>query len=93
MEEQINPLEKEKRNDTPIKIGEKHPCIITRNNARNVTESVKMEAENIEMVEMNENGIAGYRYLLRKLSPVETRLSIEMLIRNHPLSELVSYWE
>lgn len=85
MEEQINPLEKEKRNDTPIKIGEKHPCIITRNNARNVTESVKMEAENIEMVEMNENGIAGYRYLLRKLSPVETRLSIEMLIRNHPL--------
>ena len=79
----------EKQNDALLKIGEQHPCLITRNNNINVTESVKMEPENIEMVEMNKNGIAGYRYILRKISPGETNLSIQMLIKKNPLYKLV----
>ena len=79
----------EKQNDALLKIGEQHPCLITRNNNINVTESVKMEPENIEMVEMNKNGIAGYRYILRKISPGETNLSIQMLIKRNPLYKLV----
>jgi len=79
----------EKQNDAILKIGEQHPCLITRNNNVNVTESVKMEPENIEMVEMNKNGIAGYRYILKKISPEETNLSIQMLIKKNPLYKLV----
>jgi len=79
----------EKRNEALVKIGEQHPCLITRNNNVNVTESVKMEPENIEMVEMNKNGIAGYRYILKKISPEETNLSVQMLIKNNPIYKLV----
>jgi len=79
----------DKPNDSLLKIGEGHPCLITRNNNVNVTESVKLEPENIEMVEMNKNGIAGYRYILKKISPGETSLSIQMLIRKNPLYKFV----
>jgi hypothetical protein len=79
----------DKQNDAILKIGEQHPCLITRNNNMNVTESVKMEPENIEMVEMNKNGIAGYRYILKKISPDETNLSVQMLIKKNPLYKIV----
>jgi len=79
----------EKKHDAILKIGEGHPCLITRNNSVNVTESVKMEPENIEMVEMNKNGIAGYRYILKKISPEETNLSIQMLIKKNSLYKFV----
>jgi len=79
----------EKDNDAIIKIGEQHPCLITRNNNMNVTESVKLEPENIEMVEMNKNGIAGYRYILKKISPEETNLSVQMLIKKNTLYKFV----
>jgi len=81
----------EKQNDAILKIGERHPCLITRNNNVNVTESVKMEPENIEMVEMNKNGIAGYRYILKKISAHETNLSIQMLIKKNFLYKLVFF--
>jgi len=79
----------EKDNDAIIKIGEQHPCLITRNNNMNVTESVKLEPENIEMVEMNKSGIAGYRYILKKISPEETNLSVQMLIKKNTLYKFV----
>jgi len=79
----------EKDNDAIIKIGEQHPCLITRNNNMNVTESVKLEPENIEMVEMNKSGIAGYRYILKKISPEETNLSVQMLIKKNALYKFV----
>jgi len=92
MQQQINLFNEKKndpaKNDTILKIGEKHPCLITRNNNVNVTESVKVEAENIEMVEMNEKGVAGYRYILKKISPGETNLSVQMLIKNNPLFKI-----
>ena len=79
----------EKDNDAILKIGEQHPCLITRNNNMNVTESVKLEPENIEMVEMNKSGIAGYRYILKKISPEETNLSVQMLIKKNTLYKFV----
>jgi hypothetical protein len=79
----------EKDDDAIIKIGEQHPCLITRNNNMNVTESVKLEPENIEMVEMNKSGIAGYRYILKKISAEETNLSVQMLIKKNTLYKFV----
>jgi hypothetical protein len=40
------------------------------------------------MVEMNEKGVAGYRYILKKISPGETNLSVQMLIKNNPLFKI-----
>jgi hypothetical protein len=74
--------------DPIIKIGMRHPCLITRNNAVNITESVKIEPGHIEVVEMSVKGIAGYRYIFRKISSEETGLSIQMLIKNNPLFKL-----
>lgn len=94
MQRQVATSARENKNDPGknsaiLKIGERHPCLITRNNSQNVTESVKVEAENIEMVEMNEKGVAGYRYILKKLSPEQTKLSVEMLVRNNPLFKVL----
>jgi hypothetical protein len=75
--------------DGLARLGAKHYCLITKNNSINITESVKVQDENIELVEMNEKGIAGYRYILEKISPEQTRLSIQMLIRNNPLIKFV----
>lgn len=75
-----------------LKIGEKHPCLITRKNNVNITESIKMEDENIEMVEMNRNGIAGYRYILKKISPDQTNFSVQMLIKDNPFFRLGLYF-
>ena len=74
--------------DSIIKIGMRHPCLITRNNSVNITESVKVEPEHIEVVEMSVKGIAGYRYIFKKISPEETRLSVQMLIKNNPLFKM-----
>ena len=73
----------EPKTGTILKIGDKHPCLITRNNNKNITESLKVEPENIEMVEMSEKGVAGYRYILNKISAGKTKLSIQMLIRDN----------
>jgi len=70
--------------DGLARLGTKHHCLITKNNSVNITESVKVGDENIELVEMNEKGVAGYRYVLKKISPEQTRLSIQMLIKNNP---------
>jgi carbon monoxide dehydrogenase subunit G len=75
--------------DNLARLGTKHYCLITKNNSVNITESVKVEDENIELVEMNEKGMAGYRYILKKISPGQTRLAIQMLIKNNPLIKLV----
>jgi hypothetical protein len=75
--------------DNLARLGTKHYCLITRNNSINITESVKVDDENIELVEMNEKGVAGYRYILKKISPGQTRLAIQMLIKNHPLIKFV----
>jgi hypothetical protein len=84
LQEQASSPGKKNRNDTILRVGEKHPCLITRNNNINITESVKIEEETIQMIEMNDKGIAGYRYILKKISAAETMLSIQMLIKDNP---------
>lgn len=68
-------------------LGSKHTCLLT-GNSFNITESVKIETEKIELVEMNQTGIAGYRYTLKKISPGQSILSIQMLIKNNPFFRL-----
>lgn len=70
-------------NDTVIRVGTKHACLITKNDSVNVTESVKMDDDKIEFVEMNAKGFAGYRYRLNRISPNKTNISIEMLVKNN----------
>jgi hypothetical protein len=68
-------------------LGSKHVCLLT-SNSTNVTESVKIEPDKIELIEVSERGIAGYRYRLKKISPGQTLLSIEMLVKNNPILKL-----
>jgi hypothetical protein len=75
--------------DSIARIGTKHYCLITKNNSVNITESVKIEDENIELVEMNEKGVAGYRYILKKISPEQTMLSVQMLVKNSPFFKMI----
>ena len=51
-------------------------------------ESVKIETDKIEMIEMNEKGIAGYRYTLNRTSATQTMLAIDVLIKNNPIFKL-----
>ena len=74
--------------DSIARLGTKHYCLITRNNNVNVTESVKIEHDNIELVEMSVKGIAGYRYILKKISDTETMLVLQMLIKNNPFFKI-----
>ena len=74
--------------DVVIRVGTRHSCLITKNNSVNITEFVKLEDEKIEMVEMSEKGMAGYRYMLRKISSNQTKLSVDMLVRNNPVYKL-----
>src|SRR5258706_12179153 len=68
-------------------LGAKHTCLLT-NNSTNTTDSVKIEQDKIELVEMSENGIAGYRYSLKKISPRQTLFLIEMRVKNNPVLKL-----
>ena len=51
-------------------------------------QDLKIEPDQIEMIEVSEKAIAGYRYSLKKLSPGQTLLSIEMLVRDNPILKL-----
>jgi hypothetical protein len=71
-------------NDHVHRTGTKHRCIIgEKNNPIIVTESVKIAADHIELVEMNEKGMGGCRYSLQKVSDDKTKLTISLLVRNN----------
>ena len=83
---------KRKKDDTKsggeiYSLGARHTCLLT-NDSTNITESVKIETDKIEMIEMNEKGIAGYRYTLNRTSPTQTMLAIDVLIKNNPIFKL-----
>jgi hypothetical protein len=68
-------------------IGARHVCLLTQDST-NKTESVKIEQDKIQLVEVSEKEIAGYKYVLRRISSTETSLTIEMLVKNNPLMKL-----
>ena len=71
------------------RVGTRHRCIVSeKNNPVMITESVKIGAEDIELVEMDEKGMGGCRYNLQKISAEQTKLSIHMLVKNNPLMKL-----
>jgi len=83
------PGKKEKSADEEImRIGAKHSCLITKKDSVNITESIKLQDEKIEWVEMNKSGIAGYRYVLEKISPGQTNVSVQMLVKKGLLNKL-----
>ncbi|HET9824169.1 MAG TPA: DUF2652 domain-containing protein [Chitinophagaceae bacterium] len=77
-------------NDHVPRIGTKHRCVIgEKNNPVIVTESVTITPDYIEMVEMDEKGGGGCRYRLEKVSEQETKLSVDMLVKNHWIVKLM----
>ena len=87
------PVEGSKKNESMagekiVRIGTKHSCLITKRDSVNITESIKLEDEKIEWIEMNKSGIAGYHYILKKISPGQTSLSVYMLVKKGLVNKL-----
>jgi hypothetical protein len=77
-------------NDHIHRTGTKHRCVIgEKHNPIIVTESVKITPDHIEMVEMDERGGGGCRYRLEKISEEQTKLSIDMLVKNNFIMKLM----
>src|SRR5436190_4759906 len=77
-------------NDHVPRIGTKHRCIVReKNNPVIVTESVRITPDDIELVEMNEGGSGGCRYMLQKISDDQTKLSVDMLVKDSLLVKLM----
>jgi hypothetical protein len=77
-------------NDHVHRVGTKHRCVIAeKNNPVIVTESVKITPDSIEMVEMNERGAGGCRYRLQKISDDQTKLSVDLLVKDSLLVKLM----
>jgi hypothetical protein len=72
------------------RIGGQHRCIVDpKNNPIVVTESARLEKNKIELVEMDIKGMGGCRYQLEQISPVQTRLRMEMLVKKNPVIRLM----
>ena len=70
-------------NDHVPRVGTKHRCIVgEKNNPIIVTESVRIAPDDIEMVEMRLQGDGGCRYRLQKISEDQTKLSIDMIVKD-----------
>jgi hypothetical protein len=70
-------------NDHVPRIGTKHRCIVgDKNNPVIVTESVRITADDIEMVEMDETGNGGCRYRLQRISDDQTKVSVDLLVKD-----------
>jgi len=77
-------------NDHVPRVGTKHRCIVgEKNNPVIVTESVKITPNEIEMVEMDERGTGGCRYRLQRISDDQTKLSVDLLVKNNFLVKLM----
>jgi hypothetical protein len=77
-------------NDHVHRVGTKHRCVVAeKNNPVIVTESVRITPDEIEMVEMDERGTGGCRYTLQKVSDDQTRISVDLLVKNSLVVKLM----
>jgi hypothetical protein len=70
--------------------GTLHRCII--NPGKNpviVTESATLEKDRMELIEMDQTGMGGCRYILKYVSPSVTRVSVEVLVKKNPFIQLM----
>ncbi len=82
----IEMLNHEKINRT----GTNHRCIVSsKNNPIIVTESATTSSDKMELVEMDQKGMGGCRFSLQRLTPEETNVKVEMLVRNNPVVKLM----
>jgi len=70
-------------NDHVHRIGTKHRCILEKDRPVIVTESITIGLEKIELVEMAESGVGGCHYTVTQISENESKLSVEMLVKNN----------
>jgi len=67
------------------RVGTEHRCIIkTKNNPVIVTDSASLGKNKMELVEMVNNGMGGCRYILERQSPGNTKMVVEILVKNNP---------
>lgn len=65
------------------RLGTLHRCVIGKNNPVIVTEKVVIKEGEIELVEIDQKGIGGCRYHLQKLTGKQTRLRMDILIKQN----------
>lgn len=74
-------------------VGTRHRCIIQQdNNPVMVTEYANITANEAELVEMDEKGLAGCRYRVQKVDEETTNVTVDMLIRNNPFVLFYFNW-
>lgn len=72
-------------NDLINRIGTKHKCVLNNNSSSIIiTEYAALDKDKVELLEMDEKGIAGCRYQVQQLGANETRLKVDLLVRNNP---------
>jgi hypothetical protein len=77
-------------NDHVHRIGTKHRCVFSdKNRPVLVTESVTINPEKVELVEMDQKGDGGCRYIVTKISENETKLVVELLVKNTVVTKLL----
>jgi carbon monoxide dehydrogenase subunit G len=68
------------------RVGTMHRCVVSkRNNPVMVTEYATIGEGTAELVEMDKKGIAGCRFKVEAISDSESKLNIDMLVKNNPL--------
>jgi hypothetical protein len=73
-------------NDLINRIGTKHRCVLNNNSSSIlITEYATLDKDKVELIEMDEKGIAGCRYQVQQLGENETKLKVDLLIRKNPL--------
>ncbi|MBD0296046.1 MAG: DUF2652 domain-containing protein [Flavisolibacter sp.] len=74
--------------DSINRMGTIHRCVIGKNNPIIVTVKAMIKEDEMELVEMDQKGIAGLRYYLQKGDEKETLLRLEILIKRSFLISL-----
>ncbi|MBD0331097.1 MAG: DUF2652 domain-containing protein [Chitinophagaceae bacterium] len=71
--------------DNINRVGTVHKCIVKeKNNPVIVTEKASIDSDKIELVEMDDKGMGGCRYVVEKAGENASKLKIDMLVKNNP---------
>ena len=68
------------------RVGTMHRCVVSRkNNPVMVTEYASINDKEAELIEMDQKGTAGCHFKVKVINDNETKLQVDMLVKNNPL--------
>ena len=69
--------------DSVNRVGTRHRCVLGgKNDPIIVTEKIRTGEEQMELIEMDEKGMGGCRFLMQKIDAGHTRLQADVLVKN-----------